>query len=65
MSEQQALAEMRNAIKNTPNGEQTLARLEMDVDKTIATYSKLGDTGKMFLMFLAVSIAARADSDEL
>lgn len=57
--EQQALQEMRNAIRSTPNGERVLARMDKSVDEFIRAHLTQGDPGQVYLCLLAATIAVR------
>ena len=56
--EQQALQEMRNAIRSSPGGERVLARMDRNVYDFIKAHAKL-PAGQVYLCLLAATIAVR------
>lgn len=57
--EQQALQEMRNAIRSSPGGERVLERMDRNVDQFIKANTAQGDAGQVYLCLLAATIAVR------
>lgn len=56
--EQQALQEMRNAIRSSPRGERVLARMDRNVDDFIKAHTAQ-PAGQVYLCLLAATIAVR------
>ena len=63
--EQQALQEMRNAIRSSPGGERILERMDRNVDQYIKAHIAQGETGKVYLILLAATVAVRTNAGEI
>lgn len=63
LTSRQALAEMRIELGNANPA--FLAQCEKNADEMIANMKQHGDSGRVFLGFLAIRLAAAVEGDEI